>query len=133
MKLLNTDEKCMLLFFRGPSLRRRLQHPEARAILQSLGYSMDEPLQVQLDFLQKRLRMSSNFPHEIGLFLGYPPADVQGFIEHGGRNFSYCGYWKVYADEQRTKALFALYAACTEKFCRQLRAGTRIEDLLLAV
>ena len=35
--------------------------------------------------LQKRLN-SNGFPHEIGLFLGYPMTDVLGFIE-GRKHF----------------------------------------------
>ena len=34
------------------------------------------------------------FPHEIGLVLGYPPVDVEGFIKKEGRDFLYSGYWK---------------------------------------
>ena len=32
--------------------------------------------------LQNKLQMYETFPHEIGLFLGYPEEDVQGFIEN---------------------------------------------------
>ena len=30
----------------------------------------------------QRLADGGKFPHEIGLFLGYPPEDVSGFIEN---------------------------------------------------
>ena len=32
--------------------------------------------------LIKRLNEDAEFPHEIGLFPGYPPEDVRGFIEN---------------------------------------------------
>ena len=34
-----------------------------------------------------RLQENEGFPHEIGLFLGYPPEDVLGFIENKGEFF----------------------------------------------
>ncbi|MBQ1622512.1 MAG: DUF3793 family protein, partial [Selenomonas sp.] len=68
-----------------------------------------------------------------GLFLGYPPGDVAGFIEHRGQRFALSGYWKVYGDEAEARALFARYAACTEEFCGRLEAGQRFEDLVVAV
>ena len=30
---------------------------------------------------------SGEFPHEVGLFLSYPPEDVKGFIDHRANNF----------------------------------------------
>ena len=38
------------------------------------------------------------FPHEIGVFLDYPLADVEGFIRNAGRDYLLSGYWKVYHD-----------------------------------
>ncbi len=48
--------------------------------------------------LSQRLCCEEDFPHEIGVFLGYPLADVIGFIQNRGKNFTACGYWKVYTD-----------------------------------
>ena len=56
--------------------------------------------------LIERLRAYDEFPHEIGLFLSYPPEDVKGFIEHHAADFKYAGLWKVYGDEQRARDLF---------------------------
>lgn len=46
------------------------------------------------------------FPHEVGLFLGYPLDDVTGFIEQKGKNYKCCGIWKVYGNEKQTQMLF---------------------------
>lgn len=50
-----------------------------------------------------------NFPHEIGLLLGYPLKDVEGFIKNRGLNYLLCGYWKVYHDKERAKKIFEEY------------------------
>ena len=86
-----------------------------------------------LEELARRIERQKTFPHEIGLFLGYSPGDVAGFIEHRGQRFALSGYWKVYGDEAEARALFARYAACTEEFCGRLEAGQRFEDLVVAV
>ena len=47
-----------------------------------------------------------DFPHEMGVLLGYPLEDVKGFINNRGRIFLYTGYWKVYSDLQQKMDLF---------------------------
>ena len=44
--------------------------------------------------LIERLKDADEFPHEIGLFLGYPPEDVEGFIQEPNGQ-KYTGIWKV--------------------------------------
>ena len=63
-----------------------------------------------------RLRRESDFPHEVGLFLGYPPRDVEGFIREKARRAKCTGAWKVYGDEEaaRKGGFFALGPAWDE-------------------
>lgn len=49
---------------------------------------------------------TKDFPHEIGLFLGYPLEDVQGFIENRAEGYKCVGCWKVYGDEEYAKQEF---------------------------
>ena len=83
--------------------------------------------------LIERLRAYDEFPHEIGLFLSYPPEDVKGFIEHHAADFKYAGLWKVYGDEQRARDLFAKYQRCTEIYFQRLHAGSSIAQLAVNV
>ena len=73
---------------------------------------------------------SGEFPHEVGLFLSYPPEDVKGFLEH--RPCKCVGCWKVYENEEAAKKTFAKYKACTRVYCRQLASGIDIERLTVA-
>ncbi|MDO5583527.1 MAG: DUF3793 family protein, partial [Mitsuokella multacida] len=41
--------------------------------------------------------------------------------------------WKVYANEEETRALFDRYAHCTEDFCSRLEQGCSFPDLVRAV
>ena len=112
LRLAEGEEYVLLLFYRARRLARCVKRPEARKLLAERGYDADAPL--------------------AALFLGYPPEDVRGFIEHHGRDCALEGYWKVYGDPDVARALFAQYAACSEEFCEKLEAGVRFEDLVVA-
>ena len=71
----------------------------------------------------------ARFPHEVGLFLGYPYADVMGFIEHDGRDYLCCGCWKVYEERERAEACFERYRRCTQAYASLLEMGASVGDL----
>ena len=120
---------CPLLFVYRPALLwNRLRSSEAAPILAQAGYSIG--LKDCLDRLGDRLAAGEEFPHEIGLFLDYPPDDVAGYLLHGGRDCKACGYWKVYSDVDRANRLFRLYDACREALCAQLDKGLALVELL---
>lgn len=82
--------------------------------------------------LIKRLGESDEFPHEIGLFLGYPPEDVRGFIENGSDGCKCTGYWKVYGDARAAQEMFAKYKKCTDVYCAQHAHGRSLWQLTVA-
>ena len=124
----------LMLFYREAELANILSRREVKSILKRFGYPVGGTVIQLLSYLIIRINTcQKGFPHEVGLFLGYPPKDVLGFIEHKGHDYAYCGYWKVYSNEQETKKLFQVYTECTKAFCRRLEAGEEIEKLLMAV
>ena len=131
-RLAKGERRTLALFYRPAVLRRLLASPEARQLLAKYGYPPEGSLLAMLAHLERRIGSCDSFPHEIGLFLGYPPGDVRGFIEHRGRDFACCGYWKVYGDAAAARAVFGRYAACTEAFCQKLAAGVPMASLLAA-
>ena len=76
---------------------------------------------------------SGDFPHEVGLFLSYPPQDVRGFIENHAVNYKCAGLWKVYGDEALARRLFDKFRKCTDIYCALWRAGSGIDQLAVAV
>lgn len=52
------------------------------------------------------------FPHEVGLFLGYPPEDVLQYYIRKGKDYLFSGYWKVYTNPERAIETFKLYDEC---------------------
>ena len=127
--LRNTDARALLYVFRPAHLKRDLQHRTARKLLCERGYSCETPEQC-VAHLIRRLRLSSEFPHEIGLFLGYPPEDIYGFIEH--RDCKCCGYWKVYDDEAFAQKQFAKFDKCAKVYQHKWIDGLTLERLTVA-
>lgn len=121
------EHSALIYLYRPSRLKKDLEDPAAVKILQEHGYSCYGKC---LPKLMERVRASEEFPHEIGLFLGYPPEDVQGFLDH--RPCKCTGCWKVYGDETKAKQTFDLYKKCERVYCQQLAHGTDIERLTVA-
>lgn len=124
--------RSLLLVYRPALLRARLQRADVAALLHRQGYPLRESLEAQLAFLRARLARKRAFPHEIGLFLGYPPADVACFIRTGGAGCKLSGYWKVYTDVDAARETFACYDACRACLQHVLASGQTISQLLCA-
>ena len=80
------SEKNIWLLYRKEALREIVSREEEREFLAENGYE-DERLDQMLVRLGQRFReyrkgKEARFPHEMGVFLGYPMADVKGFIKH---------------------------------------------------
>ena len=121
------EYSALVYLYRPSRLKKDLENPAAIKILQDHGYSCYGKC---LPKLIERIRASEEFPHEIGLFLGYPPEDVQGFLDH--RPCKCSGCWKVYGDENKAKKTFDLYKKCERVYCQQLARGIDIKRLTVA-
>lgn len=130
--LCECGRRVLILVYRGESLNGELSAPEAVSLLQRFGYSAGSSLPRQLERLKERIGSCGDFPHEIGLFLGYPPSDVLGFIENQGRDCLLSGYWKVYSNAEQCKKLFDRYTACRTFLCGRISKGDRLISLLRA-
>lgn len=124
--------RALLYLYRPSRLGRDLARAEAAELLLDAGYT-DLRQESCLHELMRRLQTFGEFPHEIGLFLSYPPEDVRGFIEHGGHDSKCCGCWKVYGDVKRAQELFSRYKKCTDCYRRQSAMGVPIDRLAVTV
>ncbi|MCI6886781.1 MAG: DUF3793 family protein [Lachnospiraceae bacterium] len=132
MELCRRGNKALLYLCRKSHLRRELEADAIGSFLSRYGYQNME-LEHALERLKSRLAESEEFPHEIGVFLGYPLGDVIGFIENEGRNCKCSGCWKVYDNECEAKQLFARFARCRNVYTKLWNAGWSIRKLTVAV
>ena len=126
-----SEKRVLLYLYRPTELWRDLNDDKAAEILDAAGYSCTDCDRCVVKLIQ-RLRGNKDFPHEIGLFLSYPPEDVKGFIDNNAANFKYSGLWKVYGDEKRAKAMFEKFKKCTDIYCRMWQAGVSLDRLAVS-
>lgn len=124
--LANRKGQGLILVYRKDKLEKALSSPLSSRILGYLGYP--ESIDGKLEFLRVRF-LSTPCPHEVGLFLGYPPEDVKGFIENKGRNALYSGLWKVYSDKENAERILQKWAKCRRKYLECFSSGTDIARL----
>lgn len=118
------ESTALIYVYRKEFLKQDMERPGVKCFLNSLGYD-----NIDVDYavgrLKERLKGSRDFPHEIGLFLGYPLGDVVGFVENSGRNCICSGCWKVYCNESEAMRTFQKFKKCTAIYRRLWEQGRR--------
>ena len=84
----------------------------------------------EISSCKETLKQAGPFPHEMGLLLGYPVEDVEGFIKHCGKNYLYSGYWKVYKDVEEKKKIFEAYENAKEQMILFLAQGYKMRSII---
>ena len=121
----------LVYVYRPAQIDTLLKNHDVLQFLQSEGYRPGTA-DALLAQLSQRLCCEGDFPHEVGIFLGYPLADVVGFIRNRGQNFTACGHWKVYTDPATAQQQFARYKKCETIYTRCYQSGTPIRRLTVA-
>lgn len=122
--------RVLIYVYRPDRLSRDLNDEVARAILSKKAYPT-ENAQLCVAELAKRLRNDSAFPHEIGLFLGYPSSDVDGFIRNKAKGAKLVGTWKVYSNEEAAREKFALFKKCTRLYKKAYSSHSSFDRLIV--
>ena len=120
-----------MYLYRPGELAAAIAREDVWHFLASCGYDTPTVPGV-LAHLRRRLRACPSFPHEIGVFLGYPLEDVLGFIENGGRNCLSCGCWKVYSNACEALKAFERYEKCKAVYQRLFASGCPLSKLTVA-
>ena len=126
-------ERLVILIYRDASLREYLAREEVVAFIYKCGYETSDISKIFPVFVKRYMRymeLKQDFPHELGLFLGYPIEDVEGFIKENGKNYLYSGYWKVYKDTELKIRLFKDYERVQTEIVRLLYEGLDIMDII---
>lgn len=130
--LCRCDGAYQVYVHRPEQLRRLLARPDIMVFLWEQGYENLLDVEAVLSQLAWRFQHQKQFPHELGLFLGYPLADVRGFMENKGKNYLINGLWKVYDKEEACRQRFALYRRIREVYLHCYRMGISISRLTVA-
>ena len=122
LELHDRGSSVLLFLYDERRLHELLQQKAVRTILGKCGYSDPSSLAVTLRELQARTG-GNTFPHEIGIFLGYPLKDVLAFM--GSIRIPYVcqGPWKIYGNPQQSLALASCYRECRYRMGCHLAEG----------
>ncbi len=126
-----TAQRALLYVNRKKKLEADLKREKTQTMLKAEGYNYSNAKEA-VKILQKKLQACEKFPHEIGLFLGYPEEDVQGFIENHGKNCKCCGCWKVYCNERDAQKMFHKFKKCELVYKKQFLNGRPVQKLIVA-
>lgn len=132
MTLLKYENKRALVYvYRRKQLEQDFNKPGVAAFMKKCGYpSID--VDYAIETLRQKLALSPEFPHEIGMFLGYPLEDVIGFIKNAGKNSKCTGCWKVYCNECQAKKTFAKFEKCRNIYKQLWQNGRDLLRLTVA-
>lgn len=122
----------LVYVYRPNIVKLMVEDKECACLLKNLGYCTDST-ESAVNCLLNRIRIADEFPHEIGLFLGYPKEDVEGYIDNKGKNYCLCGMWKVYGDKNKAERKFAAYKKCTDVYMRCYKKGSCLDKLTVRV
>ena len=127
------EKRVLIMVYRPGKLGSYINRPEIAAFLNGRGYVSTSDVEGCLKRLSERIRTSGEFPHEIGAFLGYPIADIYGFINHKNEGCKYTGHWKVYANVEEAKKTFKKYDSCRNAVISRLNCGKTLTDMFTLV
>ncbi|MBQ7614056.1 MAG: DUF3793 family protein [Butyrivibrio sp.] len=125
-----TEKNILIYLYRPDKLKADLSSEEAKDILLKKGYSC-KSIESDIVHLIHHIHADGSFPHEIGLFLGYPPVDVKGFMEDTRKGVKCVGYWKVYGDKEKAEKTFSSYKKCTEIYKKCLSGGRCLSQMVV--
>ncbi len=130
-----SNHRVLIYVYRPSFLEKDLCDKDTVNMLSGMGYKVGN-VHACIDCLRKKLNEftdNKHFPHEIGLFLGYPPEDVKGFIDNKGECSKCVGCWKVYGDEKKACDTFAKYKKCTADYMRRFSLGAGLDNLAVVI
>lgn len=127
-KEINKNKQTLLLVYQPEMIEEVLSNINVINFLSTYGYpSYDDNLFEFIEILSERIISLAVFPHEIGIFLGYPLEDVVGFIEN--RECKFSGFWKVYGDVNKAKYMFAKFENCRTHIMNLVYDGQELEQV----
>ncbi|MCR5586264.1 MAG: DUF3793 family protein [Lachnospiraceae bacterium] len=125
--------RISLLVYNREMLAKHLIKRENAYFLEKMGYIGQDLLYVLYELSARYsdyLHNNGEFPHEMGIVLGYPVGDVYGFMNHKGEDYLFSGYWKVYTNPSHAKNMFGVYDRVTQEMLQKLIGGVPVEKLV---
>ncbi len=122
----NCSKRTLVFAYRKKQLSQWIYQNNHVEYLKKVGYPTDFGFDAVISYMKNRIQSHHEFPHEIGVFLGYPLSDIKGFVKNKGANFKVNGYWKVYDNQEQTIKLFESFTRCRKTLLNHVYTGKTI-------
>jgi hypothetical protein len=118
-EMADRENSLLLFIYRPGALQSLLSRSNVRNFLCKAGYSDSGNTIAALARLKAGIS-KTDFPHEMGVFLGYPLKDVAGFM--GWVDLPNSGHclWKFYGNPERSIKLARVFRNCRLRMAKQL-------------
>jgi hypothetical protein len=134
-KVYADERRSSYILYKKKDLLSYLNKEESRKLLKSLSYNSEDLSEIFRVFSKRYsdyMKKEGEFPHEMGIFLGYPIKDVIDFINNKGRNCLFTGYWKVYNNLNTALMIFETYNRARDEVLRMISDGRSIRNIIEA-
>lgn len=125
----NRRGAMLLLVYNPAHLCRMLSDGEAADLLREEGYGVPEAdVYAMLARLRERCA-GRRFPHEIGVFLGYPPGDVRCFMSGFGKGCRAGCAWRTYGDVEKARSMSDRFRRAKQTAAGLIVAGADLDGV----
>lgn len=130
VEIRDRSNKKQVLFYHRKSLDSTLRQKPNLKFLTGLDYPPHYSLEGYVDCLISKIR-EEKFPHEIGVFLGYPLKDVLGFLGHPSLKLADIKGWRIYGDKTLSYKTYHKFHQARESVRSLLGKKEKPEKILL--
>lgn len=131
--LFKCDKRIIFLLYDKIQLQKHISEETQQCLMRQLGYT-EHNLESIIKKLAQRyqcyMTFKEQFPHELGVLLGYPHEDVEAFIKYHGKGCLCSGYWKVYYDVQTAEKTFKSYDRAKQMVIKMVDQGMTIHEII---
>lgn len=130
-RILGKIKKMYRLYvYNERNLKKQLFRNKEQKVLSYYGYKNMNLNEMFFNLKNNLINSNGEFPHEIGIFLGYPVEDVLAFVKNQGKNYKLCGCWKVYTNTKLAEECFRKYEMCKNKYLQRVYNNENFVDII---
>lgn len=131
--LFKCEKRIVFFLYHKEQLQKHLSEHGQQRLMRQLGYTennLEEIMRQLAGRYQCYMTFKEQFPHELGILLGYPYEDVEAFIKYQGKGCLCSGYWKVYSDVKTAEKTFENYDRAKQRVFKMVEKGMDIQEII---
>lgn len=134
--LCESESVYYILIYNTDLLQDIFSRYSENTVLKAAGYiAGTDSLYRNLYHFKKRysafkISRTADFPHEVGILLGYPVKDVEAYIANNGENYLLSGFWKVYHNVEEAGRVFENFRLLRKEAVDLIFSGKELKEII---